>query len=531
MEVIDPIGLAIELTGSNPTYVYAAYAQSTRYYVGDIVRYKPFDYWIDYRCLHGHVSPASGIIPQYWERLRYSAFTGGWVANTTGATSLYPAWASGAAVAAGDTLYDPADQSDYIAMIGVTAGDNTGEANRPSALILSDDETLAARWHRLGPANVYALLDGEINTPFIGQSAAGAVVNPVEVWVRLGGDAQNQLANAYDFTGWSVTRGTVAANQRLGADGLSNNADDFNATSKDASIQKALTGLTPGARLSLGVWLRSPNVAATYFSQWDSDNPGTTLSSSYIALSNTWQFFNVICTVPASGKVTTAIGGGGTIQSSGQVSLWGAHMCLGTNYVDRLCVMGLKNCDKVDFIIHQDRWAIIQYSSVSALPAGTAYGTCKNSLKVTVTTPFFATDASLAQLRIYPKNPYQPVECGLFLAGQAVPFGDTAWGVSIDHLSYSRKERDPDFGAVAFLKRGSARRCRAIAYLDDADNGDTIKALISSLDGKPIFWDFNASDTDYDRLRLFGFHTAAASVIQGVGYETLALDVESLLEY
>lgn len=528
-EVIEPIGLDLNtIVIGTPTYTYNAYAPSTFYAAGSRVRYDPGSGYRDFECRRGHTSPSAGFLDFNWTALGASSFTAGSTEESDMAVSLYPAWTSGAAVAATQIVYDAGDHCDYQASAAITSGDNT---IRPSDCVVSSDETIAARWYRLGPSNLYALLDGETATVTLGLSSANTILNPATVTIKLGGTATNLVTDPHDFSGWTVGSATLATNQAQGPDSDGNTADKLTSSGANAYINRSFTGLPAGARLAVGLWLKSTNIPNSYFQAWDTDTPATLLFTSYLPITGSWNYYNFSGTVPASGKVTFSIGGGNTIGSGDVLYLWGAHFSLNTNYVDRIGVFGLKNCDKIGVYVQQDAGAYHQIGEQSATPSATAYGTCVSSLNQPMSTPFFATDGSLLTLMLYPKNLAAPVECGLVYAGQAVPFGATEWGVSVEHLSYSRKERDTTFGTVTFQPRGSAKRLRAVAYLDDGADGDVLNALLKKWDGRAVVWDFNASDTDYDRLRVFGFHSQATSVLAGTSWQTLALDVESLMEF
>ena len=57
-----------------------------------------------------------------------------------------------------------------------------------------------------------------------------------------------------------------------------------------------------------------------------------------------------------------------------------------------------------------------------------------------------------------------------------------------------------------------------------------VQNLLAQWDGQPVFWDFNATDTTYDRLRVFGFYTNLRGILQLASWESLALDIEGLVE-
>lgn len=116
-------------------------------------------------------------------------------------------------------------------------------------------------------------------------------------------------------------------------------------------------------------------------------------------------------------------------------------------------------------------------------------------------------------------------------AGQALSIADTEWGVESSILSFSRRERDPTFGTVTFIKRGYAKTLRATCFVDPAVRlGDEVQQLLQQGDGLTLFWDFNNDGSDYERLRIFGFYTNFNMQILAASYELLTLDIEGLVE-
>jgi hypothetical protein len=115
--------------------------------------------------------------------------------------------------------------------------------------------------------------------------------------------------------------------------------------------------------------------------------------------------------------------------------------------------------------------------------------------------------------------------------GESTTIGATEWNVETSLLSFSRKERDDNFGTVKFVKRGSASSVRATAFIDtDQINADEVYQSLAAFDGQPIVMDFNNPGSDYERLKLFGFYTNVRTIIQANSYESLGIDVESLVQ-
>ena len=178
MEMIYPLAIALDKTGSSPTYVYAAWATSTAYALNQIIRYEVSSVWYDYRCRRAHTSSSSRTPTNssyYWTLLGPASTTGGYTYVTNVRLSNAATWASGAAVVAGAVQYDPADNHDYQALIAISANDNTV---RPSEAVLSSNETIAARWSDIGAANAWAPFDYYLNSYLYGYDTNGAYNNP-----------------------------------------------------------------------------------------------------------------------------------------------------------------------------------------------------------------------------------------------------------------------------------------------------------------------------------------------------------------
>ena len=130
-----------------------------------------------------------------------------------------------------------------------------------------------------------------------------------------------------------------------------------------------------------------------------------------------------------------------------------------------------------------------------------------------------------------PRNPAKMMELASFGMGEATYIGGTEWGVETSMLSFSRKERNETFGTVTFVKRGTSKVVRATAFIDpDVISGDEVQSILAQFDGVPVFWDFNNDGSDYDRLRVMGFHTNVRQLIQAATYESLSIDIEGLVE-
>ena len=178
MEMIYPLAITLDQTGSTPTYVYSAWATSTSYAYNQVVRYQVSSVWYDYRCRRSHTSSSSRTPTNtyYWTLLGQASTTGGYTPVTNVRTSNAAAWSTGAAVALAAVVYDPADNHDYQATIAISGADNT---TRPSEAVRSSNEVVAARWIDIGSANAWAPFDYYLNSYLYGYDTNGALINPV----------------------------------------------------------------------------------------------------------------------------------------------------------------------------------------------------------------------------------------------------------------------------------------------------------------------------------------------------------------
>ena len=179
MQLISPVAASLSFTGSSPTYVNSAWATSTAYAKYAVRRYAPSgSTYYDYTCKIAHTS-SSYITPTntwYWTKGGLSATTGGYTYTTNVRESNYPAWATGAAVAAWSTSYDVANHHACLAPLATVAGTNTF---RPSEAVNSTDPAVAARWVDAGASNAWAPFDELSNTYLQGYDSSNALVSPV----------------------------------------------------------------------------------------------------------------------------------------------------------------------------------------------------------------------------------------------------------------------------------------------------------------------------------------------------------------
>lgn len=164
-------------------------------------------------------------------------------------------------------------------------------------------------------------------------------------------------------------------------------------------------------------------------------------------------------------------------------------------------------------------------------PSGTHYGATATSVILDLATPIPAGTAVSVALTLNAYNTAKPSLLGVATLAREYALAETEWGVETRLLSFSRKQRDETFGTTTFLKRGSATLCSATCYYDPAViAGDVIQQVLANFDGQPLLLDFNNTGTDYDRLRIFGFYTNVRTLIHGLSWESLVMDVESLVQ-
>jgi hypothetical protein len=218
MRIIVPQTGNLAFTVGTPTYVHAAWATGTAYDRGTTVRYST-DHggtigvkWYDYTARYTHTSSSANTPDTsyyLWGAPVASATVTGYTYTTNVALSLFPTWATGAAVTAGTTQMDDADHNDYYAPAAVSSSDNT---IRPSLAVESATAAIAARWVRLGPSNAWAPYDLNTNNKLIGLNPSGGRRNPVTFsFTCIATDTVNALVLAGIFNARKIDA-TVTVN-------------------------------------------------------------------------------------------------------------------------------------------------------------------------------------------------------------------------------------------------------------------------------------------------------------------------------
>lgn len=201
-----------------------------------------------------------------------------------------------------------------------------------------------------------------------------------------------------------------------------------------------------------------------------------------------------------------------------------------TDTADALILAGLRNCEEITAAVTYGG-TLKETLNAEITPATTHYGQMPTSAILDLATPIAAGTAISVAVTLDAYSATLPIELGVIAFAREFELAQTEWGVETRILSFSRKERDATFGTVKFVKRGSATQLTATCYYDPATiSGDTLLQLLAQYDGEPIMMDFNNTGSNYDRLRVFGFYTNARTGIQHLSWESLSMDVESLIQ-
>jgi hypothetical protein len=173
MEIIPPIKLDLALGSAPSVFVNPAWVTETWYNIYARVRRQYDGVWHDYQAKYTLYSTVGPPPPDEnwrsgWTYLGFAATTPTQTYKTDFDLSQHSAWTSGSAITAGQTVFDSADHLDYVALTDIAAGSNT---TRPSAAVLSSNETIAGYWTVLGAANAWAALDYELATKMQGISS------------------------------------------------------------------------------------------------------------------------------------------------------------------------------------------------------------------------------------------------------------------------------------------------------------------------------------------------------------------------
>jgi hypothetical protein len=433
-------------------------------------------------------------------------------------------------------------------LVDIDAGDNT---IRPSDAVLSSDEDVAGRWRKINAANAWGAIDYGLSTATLyidedGNNLTGEVwtnYSPVE-------PSENKIAEPYKFdVGWTTFNVTVAADV-VQQPSLSANSSADRITAS-ALVSPSNLGylyrtysVEQGERRFFAVYVKSTN-HTTFKVQFLENDVSKAIET--FTISSNWTYIQAYYEVSATSTLKIRIGLIDTPSRS--LDLWYAHLGEVTAAIDRVALLLLTNIKTAT--LHILPWADVENSDwgigssvTHNCPAPTRPDLSSSSSMVcsifkddsttiqSNTGDFYPVENTLFRLQVQVRDPNKPpASIGELVLGKATTLGGTEWGVESSILSFSRKERDDTFGTVTFVKRGSARQVRATAFIDtDIISGDTVYHTLASFDGVPVCWDFNNPGSDFDRLRVFGFHTNVRTLIQTNSWESLSIDIEGLVE-
>lgn len=545
MKIIPPIELSVASIGTEPVYVHEEYVQYVWYHRYDIVRIELYGVWYSFMAKSTFYSfsegPTDTRTTKIWEFLGESPTVGGTSYASDIALSLYGAWTSGAAVPAGAIYYDPSDRNDYVALIDITSGDNTV---RPSKAVVSANEAIAARWQLIGAANAFAMVDytSSVSTKFVDPDRS-----PPWVAFNFSNPSVNLITAPNDFssTYWALDKCSVTSDAITDPIGNTLSADTMTASASQASIRRTGGYHKQGDKVVFGVFLKSSNVTSCVIKLTEA---GTDKTVHTFNVTNSWRYVQIAHTVGdgAYGQVFIEIGF--LPAADLQLSLWGAHYGLVADCFDHIALIGVRYATLVraELYFYSDAFNNDYSYSMGVYEA--PHSDLRTDLAKTVslvktidnlgsglfqsnTGLYYATQMAKFWVSCTSASSTQPAEIRSLVLGESTTIGATEWNVETSLLSFSRKERDDNFGTVKFVKRGSASSVRATAFIDtDQINADEVYQILAAFDGQPIVMDFNNPGSDYERLKLFGFYTNVRTIIQANSYESLGIDVESLVQ-
>jgi hypothetical protein len=193
-------------------------------------------------------------------------------------------------------------------------------------------------------------------------------------------------------------------------------------------------------------------------------------------------------------------------------------------YWNRVALTGLYNVASITIKVYVS--GSLTETKTATLTAGT-YSIRPETAVINITALSTAADIEVTLTRDV--STIVPT-CGKVILGYGYELAQTQWGIETGILSFSKKERDPVFGTVKLVKRKSAKRLRASCTIKTASvTGDIAYRVIANRDGQACFFDFNNSDTSYDRMRFFGFITDFSITPLTPSYELLTISTEGLV--
>ena len=352
MEIIPPVKLTLAGSSSPSSYVRTAWATSTYYARNSVIRHQVNGIWYDFRAVFSHTSSSSNApyaigkcsFSYIWCWLGVSAVTAGNISYKTDFDlSQYPTWSSGSAVTAGQSVFDDADKMDYVALSAITAGNNT---TRPSAAVLSSDETIAGYWAPLGPANAWAALDYEMATRMRGISSGAIRQTDAGMLFLPANPSINLIASPNDFnTGWTLSNATHSTSTENDPTTMSASISVITASGSNGKLTRTWTGYKIGDKVVFAVWARSSTISG--FTISFTENSVQKQSTTFPVASGLWQYYQAEYTLTESG-ITLGVIFGGLTTTGNSIKLWGSHFGLCADSFNRYALMGVKNCRLVN---------------------------------------------------------------------------------------------------------------------------------------------------------------------------------------
>ena len=193
--------------------------------------------------------------------------------------------------------------------------------------------------------------------------------------------------------------------------------------------------------------------------------------------------------------------------------------------VNRLCLAGLANITGITIQV------VVNSTITQTITLSYTLATWDSTSTLIIPINTVAAGDNLEISFYFVNSPLtSPPTVGAIGVGYAEALAATEWGVETGFLGFSKRVRD-EWGLVTFTPRGSAKTIRATGFLDPSVySGDKLLKLLALYDGEPVFFDFNPSDTSYDRLRIYGFCTRATIVLQTPTWESVSLEIEGTME-
>lgn len=188
MELISPKLASIVMTGTSPVYISQLWTSGAVYQANTMVRREISGIVRDFRAKYSHTALSLNAPPNswWWRDLGPALTSGGHTPTTNAALSLAPAWAA-VNVSEGEAVYDPADSSDYRALVSLTSGENS---LRPSVAALSSDEEVRARWLKVGASNAWAAINYTSGRYMEGTSVTGEILSTLTLSIQVENDTK-----------------------------------------------------------------------------------------------------------------------------------------------------------------------------------------------------------------------------------------------------------------------------------------------------------------------------------------------------